>query len=39
MGEIAGGEIGKVAFRQSLKLEARAARTQQQLTGIAGRFE
>ncbi len=39
MGEIAGGEIGKVAFRQGLKLEARAARAQQELAGIARRFE
>ena len=39
MRKVAGGQIGKVAGRQALKMEPRATRAQQQLAGIAGHFQ
>ena len=39
MAEIARREIGKIAFRQRLEMEARAARTQKQLRRLACHIE
>ena len=39
MGEIARGEIGEIAVRQALQIEARAARAQLQLAAFAGRLQ
>ena len=39
MGEFARGDVGKVGGWQRLEIEARPARPQQQLSGLAGDFE
>ena len=39
MAEIARREIGKIAVRQRLQIEARAARAQLQLAAFAGRLQ